>query len=349
MADRPAGAGRILVWTTSARPREPSHAREHHRRIRPAAPVSGVRICVVGCGAIGSLFAAHLGTLDDVEVWAYDIAAEQVAAISAGGLTVTGAGAPLISRVRAVTDAAAIPPCDFAIIATKSLFTAAAVAAVAPALAGAAVCSVQNGIGNEEVIAARLPRVIRGVTIIAGHLSAPGVVHLDAPGQTWLGPFEPSPAGLDEVRQLAGLLNRGGLPATALADSRPAQWTKLIFNAATSPVTALTGLTMGQLAGPARQLADALVAEGKAVAGALGIELDGDVPAMIDEAAVIAAGHRTSMLQDVLARRPTEVAVLNGGIVRAGRQAGVPTPLHQAMAALIDGTERSWRAAGGAR
>jgi 2-dehydropantoate 2-reductase len=301
-----------------------------------------MRICVVGCGAIGSLFAAHLGSLPDAEVWAYDVAGDHVRAINSAGLTVTGPGAPGYSRVRAVTDGSAIPPCQLGIVATKSHFTDDALAAVLPALADAAVCSVQNGIGNEEVIAARLPRVIRGVTIIAGHLTAPGVVNLDAPGGTWLGPFEPSPASMDEVRQLADLLNRGGLPAMALPDSRPPQWTKLIFNASTSPVTALTGLTMGQLRGPVRDLVDSLVAEGQAVADAQGVTLDGDVPAMVDEARVIAAGHRTSMLQDVLARRRTEVAVLNGGIVRAGQQAGVRTPLHQAMTALIDGLERSW-------
>jgi 2-dehydropantoate 2-reductase len=316
------------------------------RRTEPSGrrAAGTVRICVAGCGAIGSLFAAHLGTVPDSEVWAYDIAEEHVRVINSAGLTVTGTGAPVVSRVRAVTDGSQIPPCQFAIVATKSLGTGAALAAVVPALADAAVCSVQNGIGNEELIAARLPRVIRGVTMIAGHLTAPGVVNLDAPGSTWLGPFEPRPARMDEVRRLAGLLNRSGLAASALPDSRPPQWTKLIFNAATSPVTALTGLTVGQLRGPVRELVDGLVAEGQAVADALGVTLDGDVLAMIDEARVIAAGHRTSMLQDVLARRATEVAVLNGGIVRAGQEAGIATPLHQAMSDLIDGLERSWAA-----
>jgi 2-dehydropantoate 2-reductase len=168
------------------------------------------------------------------------------------------------------------------------------------------------------------------------------VVNLDAPGSSWLGPFEPSPATMGDIQWLAGLLNRSGLAASALPDSRPPQWTKLIFNASTSPVTALTGLTVGELRGPVRDLVDRLVVEGQAVAGALGVTLDGDVVAMIDEARVIAAGHRTSMLQDVLARRRTEVAVLNGGIVRAGQEAGVGTPLHQAMTDLIGGLERSW-------
>jgi 2-dehydropantoate 2-reductase len=305
--------------------------------------VDQMRICVVGCGAIGSLFAAHLAALEDVEVWVFDVSQAQVQAINDGGLQCPGVSAG--SRgLQARADGAQIPPCRLGIVATKSLHTDAALAATAGAFADAAVCSVQNGVGNEEIIARYVPRVIRGTTIVAGHVPAPGVVHLDAPGDTWIGPFEPQPARMDEVRQLAALLTQSGLPTTALTDARGAQWTKLIFNSATSPVAALTGLTMGQLgeAAAARELIAGLAAEGCTVARGLGITLDDDPLALIDEAVTQAYGHRPSMLQDVLARRPTEIDVLNGGIVRGAREAGVPVPLNQAVAALINGLERSW-------
>jgi 2-dehydropantoate 2-reductase len=303
-----------------------------------------MRICVVGCGAIGSLLAARLARLPEAEVWAFDVAEDLVRAVNGGGIRVTGGAAFEVSGVSATADGGQLPPCQFGIVATKSLSTGPALAATAGAFADAAVCSVQNGIGNEEVIAGHVDRVIRGTTLLAGHLTAPGVVNLDAEGHTTLGPFEPCPASAGEIAELAGLLARAGLPASALPDARPAQWAKLIFNSATSPVTALTGLAMGQLGSgaPVRPLVDGLVAEGRAVAGALGIELDGDPVAMIDSEVVHAAGHRTSMLQDVTARRPTEIAVLNGGIVRLAREAGVPTPLHEAMVALIQATEHSW-------
>jgi 2-dehydropantoate 2-reductase len=312
-----------------------------------------VRICVVGCGAIGSLFAAHLAALGEAEVWVFDVSQAQVRAINDRGLRCTGTGAALRGAgqraagrpaIQARADGAQIPPCELGIVATKSLHTEAALAATAGAFADAAVCSVQNGVGNEEVIARYVPRVIRGTTIVAGHVPAPGAVHLDAPGDTWIGPFEPQPAGMHEVRLLAALLNRGGLPATALGDARGAQWTKLVFNSATSPVAALTGLTMGQLGetAGARELTGGLAAEGCAVARALGITLDDDPLAMIDEAVTHAYGHRPSMLQDVLARRPTEIGVLNGGIVRGAGEAGVPVPLNQAVTALVNGLERSW-------
>ena len=285
-----------------------------------------MRICVVGCGAIGSLFAAHLAALGDAEVWVFDVSQTQVRAITEHGLQCPGVKAGT-HGIQARGDGAQIPPCEFGIVATKSLHTDAALAATAAAFADAAVCSVQNGVGNEEIIARHVPRVIRGTTIVAGHVPAPGAVQLDAPGGTWIGPFEPRPARMGEVRQLADLLNRGGLPTTALQDARGAQWTKLIFNSATSPVAALTGLTMGQLGemAGARDLIGGLAGEGCAVARALGITLDDDPLAMIEEAVTHAHGHRPSMLQDVLARRPTEIGVLNGAIVRRGTRPASPS------------------------
>jgi 2-dehydropantoate 2-reductase len=301
------------------------------------------RICIVGCGAIGGLYAAHLAQLDDVEVWAYDVSREHVDAINRDGLRLTGA-AEIVARVHARTDAAQIPPCDFGIVATKGTVTAPAIAATAPLLADAAVCSVQNGIGNEELIAERVARVIRGVTLPAGRLLAPGIVHMNAAGTTWIGPFEPRPAAMADVRRLAELLDRSGMRTVALEDARGAQWTKLLFNAATNPLCALTGLTHGQLCDlPAtRRLAGALIGEGRAVADALAIELDSDPAALVDEAARVNHSHRPSMLQDTLAHRPTEIVTLNGGIVRAAAAAGVATPLHEAVTALIAGLEHGW-------
>jgi 2-dehydropantoate 2-reductase len=196
-----------------------------------------MRVCVVGCGAIGGLYAAHLGMLDDVEVWAYDVSQEHVDAFNRDGLRLTGR-TTLAVRIEARTDPVEIPRCEFGIVATKATFTASAIDATAQVFADAAVCSVQNGIGNEEQIAERVPRVMRGVCLPAGHVDAPGVIHMDAPGDTWIGPFEPKPPSTDEVRALADAITRGGMNTLALADARPAQWTKLLFNSATNPLAA---------------------------------------------------------------------------------------------------------------
>jgi 2-dehydropantoate 2-reductase len=305
-----------------------------------------MRVCVVGCGAVGSLFAAGLAQLDDVEVWAYDLDEAHVRAINEGGLRISGAG-ELEARLTATTDASELPPCDFGIVATKSMHTGAAMAAVAPALAGGATCSVQNGVGNEEAIAEHVERVIRGTTFPAGRILEPGHVQWDVKGDTTIGPFEPSPASMDEVERLADACTRGGLPTQAVADARGPQWRKVIFNAATNPVGALTGLTHGQVCEDEalRRLVTGLVDEGKAVAAAQGIELDADPEELIDHAAKpeVAYWHKASMLQDAEARRTTEIDYLNGGIVRFGREHGVPTPLNEAVTALIKGMERAWQ------
>lgn len=302
-----------------------------------------MRICVVGCGAIGSLFAAHLAQVDEAEVWAYDPAEPHVEAINAGGLRISGVS-ELLGRVRATADPSEVPPCSYGIVAAKGMHTAAAIEATAGAFADAAVGSVQNGVGNEEILAEHCPRVIRGTTFPAGHLVEPGHVEQDTGGKTWLGPFEPRPASMDEVRRLADLLTRGGMETLAMEDARGAQWTKLIFNAATNPIGALTGLPHGVACDqpPVRELITGLVDEGKAVADALGIELDSDPDELVDHAREVAYDHKASMLQDALARRQTEVDSLNGGIVRFGRETGVPTPLNEAIWALVRGLEHSW-------
>jgi 2-dehydropantoate 2-reductase len=306
---------------------------------------AAVRICVVGCGAVGSLFAANLAQLQDVEVWAYDLAREHVDAINATGLRLSGAG-DVVGRMRATSDASELPSCDFGIVATKAMHTSAAVAVTAHAFAGGSVASVQNGIGNEEAIAKHVERVIRGTTFPAGRLLEPGHVQWDVKGDTTLGPFEPQPAPIEEVERLAAACTRARMPTTAVPDARGPQWRKVIFNAATNPLGALTRLTHGQVCErpDVRALVTALVDEGKAVAAAQHIELDDDPERLIDHAARkdVAYGHKASMLQDVEVGRPTEIDYLNGGIARFGRELGVPTPLNEAVWALVKGLEASW-------
>ena len=304
-----------------------------------------MRICVVGCGAVGSLFAANLAQLEDVEVWAYDLAENHVRAINEHGLRLSGAG-DVVGHVRATSDAAELPPCEFGIVATKCMHTAAAVSATAHAFADGAVASVQNGVGNEEAIAAHVARVIRGTTFPAGRIVEPGHVQWDVKGDTTLGPFEPAPAATDAIERLAEACTLAGMPTSAVPDARGPQWRKVIFNAATNPLGALTGLSHGRVCEqpPLRALVTGLVDEGKAVAAAQGIELDSDPEVLIDHAARpdVAYDHKASMLQDVEARRQTEVDYLNGGIVRFGREHGVPTPLNEAVWALVKGLEASW-------
>lgn len=303
-----------------------------------------MKICVVGCGAVGSIFAAHLARKGEAEVYAYDVSKEHVEAIQKHGLRISGA-ADFTAPVKAATNAHEIPICDFGIVATKSIHTRTAIAATAHLFPeSAAVCSVQNGVGNEEILAEHVRYVIRGTTFPAGHVIEPGHVGYDIQGDTWIGPFEPSQTPMDRVQALADLLNRSGLRVIPLEDARGAQWTKLIFNAATNPVGALTLLHHGAAARlPATgQLFDDLISEGMAVAKALGIELHGNPRDLVQKGASAPGKHKASMLQDVLAHRQTEVDFMNGAIVHWGEKLGIPTPLNKAMWALIKGLEHSW-------
>jgi len=304
-----------------------------------------MRICVVGCGAVGSLFAANLATLDDVEVWSFDVNQVHVDAINESGLQLVGAG-EVRGHPRATTEPRELPPCELGIVSTKAMHADAAIAATAHVFADGAVASVMNGVGNEETLARHVERVIRGTTFPAGKLLEPGLVQWDVKGDTTIGPFEPSPAPMEAVERLADACTRAGMPTRAVADARPAQWRKVIFNAATNPIGALTGLAHGRVCErpDLRALVTALVDEGKAVAAAQRITLDADPEELIDHAARrdVAYDHKASMLQDVEARRLTEIDFLNGGIARFGRELGIPTPLNDAVTALVKGLEASW-------
>ena len=303
-----------------------------------------MRICVIGCGAVGSLFAAHLAKAGEAEIWAYDIWKDHIDAIRKNGLKLSGA-ADFTARLNATSDPNEVPRCDYGIVATKAIHTRSAIAQMAHIFdANSAVCSVQNGVGNEEIIAEHVRYVIRGTTFPAGHPIAPGHVSYDIKGDTWIGPFEPTNPPMSKVDELAGLVTGAGMNTIALKDARGAQWTKLIFNASTNPVGALTLLHHGAAARfqPTSQLFNDLIIEGEAVAKKLGIELHGDPRQLVQKGASAPGKHKASMLQDVLSTRQTEVDFMNGAIVKWGEKVGVPTPLNKALWELIKGLEHSW-------
>ncbi len=303
-----------------------------------------VKICIVGCGALGSVIGAHLARLNDVEVHAYDVSQEHVRAIRERGLQISGA-AEFSVKLHATSDAREIPLCDFGIFATKSPHTRAAVEQTAHIFGtSGAVCSVQNGLGNEEIIAERVRYVIRGATTTAAHMRGPGHAGFEFYSNLWIGPFEPSGTPFERVHQLAEMLNRSGLRVVPLQDARGAQWTKLIFNSAVNPVGALTRLHHGAASRfpPSAALYEALLREGESVARALGITLHGDTREMIAEGARATGKRNVSMLMDILAKRESEIDFINGAIADRGEQLGVLVPLNRAMWQLVKGLEHSW-------
>ena len=303
------------------------------------------RICIVGAGAIGSLYAAHLARV--AEVWALVRREEHARIINERGIRVTGHN-QFHAELKAATDPGQLPEFDFGIVATKASQTREALAPVAHLFRRGAVLSAQNGLGGEEIIASLMTQgyVIRGTTFMSGTRFADDHVHYELNTPTWMGPFEPTNTPFEMVEELAALVNASGLKAEALRDARPAQWSKLIFNASVNSVAALTELPHSpHFAAEAEysnlgHLLRALIEEGKSVAAALGIELHEDPWAMNCIGAQ--TNHPPSMLYDVRQRCATEVDFLGGAIAREARRAGVPAPLHTALYRLVKGKEASW-------
>ncbi len=302
------------------------------------------RVGIVGCGAIGSLYAAHLAQVAEVHVLVRR--EEQARALNQHGLRVSGTHQFSV-KLQATTDSRQLPECDLGIVATKATQTAEAIAPVGERFNKGAIISAQNGLGSEEIIAQHTRGyVIRGTTFMSGTRHSDNHVQYELDTATWLGPFEPSGTPFDVVKQAAELIVAGGLKAEPLEDARPAQWSKLIFNASVNSVSALSELPHSPHFAAERQFSDlghllhALIEEGKTVAAARGIQLHEDPWEMNKIGAQ--TNHPPSMLYDIRRHLPTEIDFLSGAIAREAERAGVPAPLHSAMYRLIKAKEASW-------
>src|SRR5216683_1860301 len=302
------------------------------------------RVCIIGCGAIGSLYAAHLARV--AEVWALVRRKDHADALNREGLRVSGTHNFSV-KLKATTDPEDLPDFDLGIVATKATQVEESIRGAGKRFDGGAVISAQNGLGSEEIIAAHTRgHVIRGTTFMSATRHSDTHVQYELNTATWLGPFEPRNTPFPVVKEAADLIVAGGLKAEALQDARPAQWSKLIFNASVNGVSALTGLPhsphFADESRPASlgHLLHELINEGKRVAEAAGVKLHEDPWAMNKIGAM--TNHPPSMLYDVRHQLPTEVDFLSGAIAREARRAGVGAPLHTAISQLIKGQETAW-------
>jgi 2-dehydropantoate 2-reductase len=308
-------------------------------------PAFGMRrVCIVGCGAIGSLYAAHLARV--TEVWAFVRREEHARALNRDGLRVSGKHDFQVS-LRATTRAEELPDCELGIVATKATQVAESIAPIGSRFDHGAVISAQNGLGSEEIIAEHTNgQVIRGTTFMSGTKHSDSHVQYELDTATWLGPFEPRKTPVSLVNDAADLINASGLKAEALPDARPAQWSKLIFNASVNGVSALTGLPHSPHFADETgfrslgHLLHELIEEGRRVAAAAGVSLHEDPWEMNKIGAM--TNHPPSMLYDVRRQLPTEVDFLSGAIAREAQRCGISAPLHTAVYRLIKGKEAAW-------
>ena len=295
------------------------------------------RVCVIGAGAIGSLFAGHLAQVADVSVLTRR--RDHADALNRDGLQVSGR-AELHSVVFASADPDELPPFEIGIVATKAGGLEAAAGSLEGRFPDATIVTTLNGLGAEEVV---------GVTFMSGTKHSDTHVEYVLDTETWLGPY--GDTRFARVQEIGELISSSGLKVEVLPDLRPAQWSKLIFNATVNSVAALTGLRHDHhfadeaAPGDLGHLVHGLVDEGKAVAAAVGIELHDDPWEMNVLATRRGSAHYPSMLEDVDARRSTEIELITGALVREAGRRGVPVPLHTAMYGLVKAKEASWQVA----
>jgi 2-dehydropantoate 2-reductase len=302
------------------------------------------RVCIVGGGVIGSLFAGHLGRVAEVSVLTRR--QEHADALNADGLRVTGKS-ELHARVRAAADPGELAEPDLVIVATKAAGLRGAVMALEGHFPDATVMTVLNGLGAEEIVREHGGwQLVSAVTFMSGTKHSDTHVEYILDTETWLGPYDGTP--FERAREIGDAIVESGLKAEVLEDVRPAQWSKLIFNAAVNPVAALTGLPHDPHFAAEGEpndlghLVHGLVDEGKAVARAAGIELHDDPWEMNVLATRRGSAHYPSMLEDVDAHRPTEIELITGSVVREAERHGVAAPLHTALYALVTAKESSW-------
>lgn len=291
-----------------------------------------LRLAVMGAGSVGCYFGALLARAGH----AVTLIGRQahVQAIAARGLRLQTATEDVQVLMRASTEADAVAGADVVLLCVKSTDTEAAARQIQPHLApGALVLTLQNGVDNDERVRAVLgpaQPVAAAVVYVATAMAGPGHVRHFGRGDLLIGP---SPI----AARLARELGEAGIPTQVSDNVRGALWAKLVINCAYNALSAIAQQPYGWLVqqeGATELIAD-LVAECLAVARADGVTIPGDMDAAVRGIAQSMPGQLSSTAQDLARGRPSEIAHLNGYVVRRGAALGVATPVNRALLVLV--------------
>jgi len=302
-----------------------------------------MKIAVVGAGAMGSLFGALLAEAGN-DVWLYDVWREHVQSVHQNGLQIEREGITRTVRVKATADPQQIGRAELVIIFVKSSMTNSA-AETAQIIAGSdgSVMTLQNGMGNADVIAEFIEpeQIVAGTTSHGATLLGPGSIRHAGCGPTTIGAWSQTEAGRQRGEQLAEFFNRAGIETESVADVRSVVWNKLLINIGINAITALTHIKNGQILDLeiTRELSRAAVMEAIKVAQAGNIKVEDDAVDRVFKVAEATAVNRSSMGQDVDNRRQTEIAAINGFIVREAKRFGLAVPVNFALTALVQTLE----------
>lgn len=297
-----------------------------------------MRIAVLGAGAVGSYLGARLVAGGaDVHLIARGA---HLAALRDRGLTLITPDGTTTTAVQATDDPAEIGPVDYVLFMVKSYDTDAAARRLGPLIGEeTAVLSLQNGVDNEDRIAAAIgeQHVLGGSAYILSAIESPGVVR-SGPARIVLGELQPGPPG-PRVVAFVEAAQAGGITANPVADARLAKWEKYVLLVAFAAVSAGTQLPLGDIRRSAAAVAmlRAVMAEAWSVGRGLGVPLPDD---LVDRQAALVLSQAdtegTSLRHDLLTGHRMEVEALQGTLSRLGRETGVPTPYTDAAYALLE-------------
>ena len=306
-----------------------------------------MKVTIAGSGAMGCRFGGALFSAGH-EVVLLDGWPEHVAAINSGGLRISDETGSRAVRVPAALFPAAAGPADLVIVFTKATATASAAAAAAGAIGPSTlVLTLQNGLGNIEVLRSYVPqaRLLAGTTTLGTELLGPGHIRALGSGETVLGALGPGHS--DHAERTVLTLSAAGLPARVAADALAVIWAKVAFNCVMNSVCAIASIPVSALArydgfdalasSILREVAVVAAAEGVAVDVAAALRL---MKAQFDPAA--SGSHLASTLQDLMNGRPTEIAQLNGAIAARAQAHGIEAPLNALIAQLVGLLEATW-------
>ncbi len=305
-----------------------------------------MKIAVVGPGALGCLIAGFLKIKTKEEVWIYDNSLERAKKIKDGGIKIEGSGGSHQAKVDISTDAKVIGACDLVIICVKSYSTEEACKDIKELVGeNTHVMTLQNGIGNVQILNDHFgpEKVIAGVTNNGSTLLGPGHVKFAGKGDTVIGKSDGKLSGV--LKEVSGVLNRCGFDTKISKDIDSVIWSKLVINVGINALTAITRLNNGKLIEyeDARSLMRSAVQEAARIVKRKRVKLAYDDPIQKAESVCKAtSANISSMLQDVLNKKRTEIDFINGAIVRQGKALGIAVPVNEVLTNIVKTIETSY-------
>ena len=299
-----------------------------------------MKIAIVGAGAMGCLYGAKLSAIPTNEVYLLDVWMDHVDAINNQGLMMEEQGEFIkYDKVKATSEADGIVFCDLAIVFVKSTLTGEAVKSNRAVFGPNTIAlTLQNGLGNIDIISGEIGsnNVIAGTTAHGATMLSPGKMRHAGSGKTIIGELQGNIS--TRIENIAQILIEAGLDTDISDNVLGLVWDKLLVNVGINGLTGITQLHNGELLNypEIEELLEAAVKEAEKVAMAKGITLSFPDPvAHTKQVCIATAANKSSMLQDILNHKQTEIDMINGAIVREGAVVGVATPVNMVLTNLI--------------